>query len=875
MNLFTIMPDASRELSDLAAAALLEDVLMPEEIGGEQVGDQLGAWTLIEKIGEGGFGLVWRVEQREPVRREAALKLLKLGMDSRQVLARFEQERRVLAAMDHPCIATMFDAGMSPDGRPYFVMELLHGLPLTSFCQKHALSLQDRIALFRDVCSAVQHAHQKGVIHRDLKPSNILVTEVDGKPVPKVIDFGIAKALATERIAAMTMVTQANFILGTPQYMSPEQIADVGNVDTRSDVYALGTLLYEVLTGSPPFDPKTHEAKGPQEFRRVVQDLPPKRPSTILTARRSAALPAPSLADVARLPQDLDWITLKALEKEPQRRYQSAAEFGEDLQRFLRNEPVSAHPPSTRYVVARWIGRNRVVSAAACFSVVALVAGAGLALWQASVARAAQARAEVESTRSRETAEFLTSLLTEVAEEVRKGRNPEALRQALITSQKRIEALTGDPELQIALTTKIADLFEGMSDRQLVIPTLKRRVELIAAYHGPDSQEARDAEYAHLLMVVDQGARIEATQMLPDLRRRIEAHEGRGSPNWFRAQYLLVRVWIKLRRGVEAVTAADEAVEEARRVGLAADRLFLVLVSRAEALETKRDFAAAEAQLQECLQVSATTSRSAAHRLEVEHRLVDLELSRGDLSRAADLQAALLERARGEFVPDDPSLLFHLQRLADIERRAQRYEAAVEHAGELLGILRSPRDGVAEAGGSADTSREHIVKALCLQADALRSLKRQEQADDVAKEALRIARQGGNHSLISEALDSLSACHEAAGRLDEAWQVQKENYELHAEHNGSYKNRIEDLIAMSGIRSRQRLYSEALEHLRDAWVQTLAEPLSRSEPDYLAHIAKSALRSWQTLKAADPAAPVPAELAAWEQAVENRRGSTK
>ena len=316
------MPAASHELSDLAAAALLEDVLMPEEIGGEQAGDQLGPWKLIEKIGEGGFGVVWRAEQREPVRREAALKLLKLGMDSRQVLARFEQERRVLAAMDHPGIATMFDAGMAPDGRPFFVMELLHGQPLTTFCHEHALSLRDRIALFRDVCSAVQHAHQKGVIHRDLKPSNILVSEVDGRPVPKVIDFGIAKALATDRIAAMTMVTQANFILGTPQYMSPEQIADVGNVDTRSDIYALGTLLYEVLTGIPPFEPKTYAGGGPQEFRRAVQDLQPKRPSTILVARRNATLPTPARADVTHLPPDLDWITLRALEKEPQRRYQ-------------------------------------------------------------------------------------------------------------------------------------------------------------------------------------------------------------------------------------------------------------------------------------------------------------------------------------------------------------------------------------------------------------------------------------------------------------------------------------------------------------------------------------------------------------------------
>ncbi len=403
------MPPDSTAFSETAAAL---------ECGDEKAGDVLGAYRLVEKLGEGGFGLVWRAEQSHPLKREVALKLLKRGMDSRQILARFEQERRMLAAMEHPCIATMLDAGMSPDGRPFFVMELLRGRPITAYCEEHHLTLFERIRLFREVCSGVQHAHQKGVIHRDLKPSNILVTEVDGRPVPKIIDFGIAKALATGDIQAMTIATQANFVLGTPHYMSPEQIEDVGSVDTRSDIYALGTVLYEMLAGHPPFAEMTKQGQSRQEFWRIIRDKNPPRPSTSFTTRTVAApVRAKEVRmDVSKLPADLDWIALRALEKEPQRRYQSAAEFAADLQCFLDGAPVSAHPPSTAYIASRWIRRHRVAFAAACFCVLALVNGAGIAIWQAKLAFKAQARAESEALRSRETASFLTGLLAEVAD---------------------------------------------------------------------------------------------------------------------------------------------------------------------------------------------------------------------------------------------------------------------------------------------------------------------------------------------------------------------------------------------------------------------------------------------------------------------------
>ena len=407
------------KLSDSVAASLLESVLLPFEPGSEQPGDEVGSYVLKEKLGEGGFGVVWRAEQRFPVHRHVAVKMIKLGMDSREVLARFEQERHVLARMTHPNIATMIDAGMSPDGRPYFVMELVKGLPLTRYCAERQMSLRDRILLFKDVCMGVQHAHQKGVIHRDLKPTNILVVDVDGSPVAKIIDFGIAKATSTRQTSRIAFATQAHMAIGTPIYMSPEQLIDTADVDTRSDIYSLGALLYELLTGQPPFDAETLSTGGQDEMRRIIREEVPLKPSKLSSRVRKAKIkelktkskqqsppaqePGTEVQEVtpqdkelaaptktssrnaaifsvgSSLSKDLDLITLRALEKDPRRRYPSAAEFADDLQRFLNHEPVHARPPTPAYLVGRWIRRNRKAFAAAVVSALALLTGTGIA----------------------------------------------------------------------------------------------------------------------------------------------------------------------------------------------------------------------------------------------------------------------------------------------------------------------------------------------------------------------------------------------------------------------------------------------------------------------------------------------------------------
>ena len=338
-----------------------------------------GKYTLVEPIGEGGMGSVWRAKQTEPVKRFVAVKLIKPGMDSRQVLARFEAERQALALMDHPHIAKVLDGGVH-GGRPFFVMELVKGVPITEFCDERKLTPHQRLELFVPVCQAIQHAHQKGIIHRDIKPSNVLVALYDDRPVVKVIDFGVAKATGgtlTER----TIDTGFGGVVGTPEYMSPEQ-ATFNNldVDTRSDTYSLGVLLYELLTGSPPFARKDLEQKGLLEMLRVVREEEPPRPSTKLsTAEALPTLSANRGTEPKKLTgllrSELDWIVMKALEKDRTRRYETANGFAAHVQRYLAGEPVLAHPPSAGYRLKKFVRRNRVQVLAAGLVLVALVAG--------------------------------------------------------------------------------------------------------------------------------------------------------------------------------------------------------------------------------------------------------------------------------------------------------------------------------------------------------------------------------------------------------------------------------------------------------------------------------------------------------------------
>ena len=450
-------------------------------------GDRIGRYKLLEQIGEGGWGVVWMAEQEEPVRRRVAVKIIKIGMDTKAVIARFEAERQALALMDHPAIAKVFDGGTTAAGRPYFVMELVRGIPITSYCDENKLPPDARMRLFIQVCQAVQHAHQKGIIHRDLKPSNILVTLRDGVPLPKVIDFGIAKA-TQGRLTDKTLFTQLHSFIGTPAYSSPEQMEPRGlDVDTRSDIYSLGVLFYELLAGRPPFDTRMLENAGLEEMRRTIREVDPPRPSSRLstltredraTVARQRAVDPMKLSVLLR--GDLDSIVMHCLEKNRTRRYETANGLAMDIQRHLNHEPIVARPPSAAYRFGKMIRRNPRASVAIVAMAVVLAAGAATSTWQAVRARRAERlaeerleiervvrreteqqrtlaleaerTAETEAAHSAQVARAMKDMLAEVDSLVALGRDTKVLREIFDLAARRLASgFAGQPEAEADL----------------------------------------------------------------------------------------------------------------------------------------------------------------------------------------------------------------------------------------------------------------------------------------------------------------------------------------------------------------------------------------------------------------------------------------
>lgn len=348
----------------------------------ERPPERIGPYRILEQIGEGGMGVVYLAQQEHPVRRRVALKIIKLGMDTKEVIGRFEAERQALAMMNHPGIAHVYDAGATEEGRPYFVMEHVPGEPITNYCDRHRLTTKERLELFIPVCQGIHHAHQKAIIHRDVKPSNILVMVQDGKPVPKVIDFGVAKAIE-HRLTERTVFTEQGQLIGTPGYMSPEQAEMTGlNVDTTTDVYSLGVLLYELLVGAPPFDPKSMREAGLDAIQRMIREVDPPKPSTRISGLGDEATTVaqkrrtePATLE-RQLRGELDWIILRAMEKDRNRRYTSASEFAADVSRMLNHEPVLASPPSTSYRFKKFVLRHRIAVTAGALVILAMLLGA-------------------------------------------------------------------------------------------------------------------------------------------------------------------------------------------------------------------------------------------------------------------------------------------------------------------------------------------------------------------------------------------------------------------------------------------------------------------------------------------------------------------
>jgi eukaryotic-like serine/threonine-protein kinase len=484
-------------------AANLHTAAQP--VQGEASGTLIGPYKLLEQIGEGGMGVVFVAEQQHPVRREVALKLIKPGMDSKQVIARFEAERQALALMDHPNIAKVLDAGTTDAGRPYFVMELVRGIPITEYCDQARLTVRQRLEVFVQVCRAVQHAHTKGVIHRDLKPSNVLVTSHDGVPVPLVIDFGVAKALG-QQLTERTLHTAFALIIGTPMYMSPEQAEfNQLGVDTRSDLYSLGVVLYELLTGATPFDQERLRTADHDELRRVLREEEPPRPSARLSTLGAALSTASdrrrvdprSLNQVLR--GELDWIVMKALEKDRNRRYESASAFAADVQHYLSDEPVEACPPSARYRLKKYVRRNRRLLVPMAVVAMVLMAATLVSAWQAWRAGNAERRAASEAAIVRAVNAFHQDLLQQVGSdpklhvEARGNRNltvGEALDRAAATVHERFG---NQPVVEAAIQMAIGHAYVGLDESQLAILHLESAVELRQAHLGSTHADTLDS----------------------------------------------------------------------------------------------------------------------------------------------------------------------------------------------------------------------------------------------------------------------------------------------------------------------------------------------------------------------------------------------
>ena len=468
-----------------------------ESTGVKSAGRSIGPYNLLRPLGEGGMGQVWLAEQTTPMRRQVAVKIIKAGMDTAQVVARFEAERQALALMDHPVIARVFDGGATPDGRPYFAMEYVKGDHITAYADRQRLSTAERLELFVQVCEGVQHAHQKGIIHRDLKPSNVLITVADGPPLPKIIDFGVAKA-TTRYLTDRPIFTEAGVFVGTREYMSPEQ-ADLSglDIDTRTDIYALGVLLYELLTGVLPFDRGTLQHRGLDEIRRIIREVEPLKPSTRVSVAVSDAATKRRLAPrqlVRQLRGDLDWITMKALEKDRTRRYESAMAFANDIRRHLHSEPVVAGPPSVTYRATKFVRRHRFGVAVAAGAVLLLVGFALTMTYQAGRialerdrANAASERANQEAEGLRQVSNFLVRLF-ELSDPSEARGNAITAREILDSGAARIDReLAAQPGLQSRLMSTMGTAYQSLGLYKNAEALFRRGLEVRRAAPGADA----------------------------------------------------------------------------------------------------------------------------------------------------------------------------------------------------------------------------------------------------------------------------------------------------------------------------------------------------------------------------------------------------
>ncbi len=627
---------------------------------------------LIERIGAGGMGEVWVAEQEAPVRRRVAIKLIQAGRDSAQVLARFESERQALALMNHPNIARVFDAGTTAEGRPYVAMELVRGEPITTWCDRNRLDVADRLGLFMQVCGGVQHAHQKGVIHRDIKPSNVLVTVEAGAPACKIIDFGVAKAIA-EPLTEQALVTRAGMMVGTPAYMSPEQ-ADLREVDidTRSDVYSLGVLLYELLVGVLPFDAKSLGSGGTVEMRRRLREEEPPRPSQRLStfdATRSFDLATERRTDPTllrrRLQGDLDWIVMKALEKDRTRRYGSPGELAADLERSLRDQPVIAGPPTVGYRMRKFVRRHRLGVAAAALVSGALVLGFALALAGFLQARRAEAAARQDAAAAEQTASFLIDLF--------KVSDPSEARGRTITARELLDRGAADihtrlrdqPLLQARMMDTISQVYDRLGLYPEAKPFLEESLATRQRLLGEAAPETLQSRSDFLFLRARMGDFEGVEEGLRGILETLRGRHGERSTQTLRAKKRLGEFLYMRGKLDEAEPLLREVVEERRRSpGVDPRELYNAAAGYASLLQDLDRGAEAEALYREAEQGYARLGGSDdPDRLRALNDLATLLVGQDKLAEGERMFRDLLDAERRVYGPDHPETLTTLNNL--------------------------------------------------------------------------------------------------------------------------------------------------------------------------------------------------------------------
>jgi serine/threonine protein kinase/tetratricopeptide (TPR) repeat protein len=729
-------------------------------------GERVGPYRLVRQIGEGGFGTVYLAEQRHPVRRAVAVKVIKPGMDTRRVIARFEAERQVLALMDHPHVARVLDAGSTEAGRPYFVMELVDGSPLTEYCDAARLDLRARLGLFERVCLAVHHAHQKGVIHRDLKPTNVLVTTVDDVPVPKVIDFGVARALH-ERPGGGTLFTEGQHVIGTPAYMSPEQAQGAGMVDTRGDIYSLGAVLYELLTGVTPFDAAALRDKPHAEVQRTLAEVEPPRPSD----RAAAAAAAGDVAvrrrvEAGRLPKllrgELDWIVMKCLEKDPARRYETAGDLAADVRRHLGGEPVSAGPPAARYRLRKYVARHKPLIATLTTVAATLLVGTGLATW--GMIRAERARRS--EARERSTADAINLVLQDMLSSVDpdKGGGREVLvREVLDAAARKLDdgALRDQPEVEAAVRGTLGRSYVALGDVASAEPQLRSALELHRRVDGDVHADVAAALY-------DLGT---ALQLKRDASSAAEVY----------------RQSVAMFRGL---SSGDDPA------------LLRCLTNYGIVLGMAEDFTAAEAALHEALDMSRRLRDDAAAAKCV-HCLAGVNMRKGENAAAAAQLREALAGYRKTLGPHHRQTVLATGQLGVV----------LANLGELPEAERLMREHIAITTRLSGDTHPHVVETKRTLADVLGCMERGDEARQLRDEAIpveieqlsrAIGRDPNDYSTLRRRADDyaeLGRIEEALADFDRVIALQPQRPSLRAARanalarNGRFAEALADLSA--------------------------------------------------------------------------------